>query len=1015
MAAQTIRWAGVRLTMEGAQEFKKSMADINNQLKTSQSELAKVTNGFAKNEQNTQTLAAEQRHLEESLRLNGEAMALVSKNLDDAAASFGENSSEAIALRRELAYLEANGATLSRRLADVTAALEEQERAIQGQSWTELGQRMEETGQRWQAVGDRMTSVGKGLSIGVTAPLIGIGAAAIAIGADFENAMGTVQARTGMTSEEINKLGRSFRDMAVSGDYGIFSAREIANAYSYVATTGDNAAHATDLMRYSMVLASATGNTLGSAAYFLGNYLLKVGKDTSYAEKYINLFSQGIANTGINFTSLQNYMFRMTPAFQAFGASAETNVGIMTRLYQAGIRGAALYSGMGGIMMDVAASAEWVAEKTDRFNISLYNNYGQARSNKDILFDVAGAMYSYMDAGERAAWANENLTQTQRDALLEFVNIHKEIRDEVIPGFYEATAAIDGTGIAFQMMAAQNEGFTGSMQQIRNSMEEISLQIAGQLLPHAQRAIDIIGVWVNRFATLDERTQRNVVRFAALAAAIGPTLTISGKFVTTAGKMAASLGTVYKAIGVAGGAQAALTTKQKLAVITANTLTTAFGKLKLAMKAHPFIIAGVAIAGVAAYIGTLAARSIEAQRELLLAGERLNDLAGSVNKFADSHARIEGLAAEYRNLAAAMDSGTMSAEELEAAEVELAEIRKQLIALSDGRISTLEAETRSTEELIEAVQELNESEKQLAISNLRREISKTNIEAVETEVAALEARRENIIEQIQADENWINGLQKLMNEQTNLNNALSAGTLSWEEYNEAVQDNLQALARHNEEHDRHLQGFAHAALELEQAGEKFRDLSEELYNVNYKLVTANYTIDQYNKQTRMLAELTGEAEETVDSFARAQEEAADAVEDTTEAMERQMGTSAKWERAKSDALKKISQTYEDFKKSATNAFSAVSQAAVTSTDEMLANLTKNQDALERWSRAVAVLMENDVPPALIQPIIDGGKGMADQAEYMVDNLDNILATLAPVLERGTEVAAESMVNVLAGG
>ena len=100
----------------------------------------------------------------------------------------------------------------------------------------------------------------------------------------------------------------------------------------------------------------------------------------------------------------------------------------------------------------------------------------------------------------------------------------------------------------------------------------------------------------------------------------------------------------------------------------------------------------------------------------------------------------------------------------------------------------------------------------------------------------------------------------------------------------------------------------------------------------------------------------------------AQEEAAAALDETGEAMQRSGISAEEWQQAQSEALQKVIQTYERFKTSATNAFDSVSQAAVVSVQEMQENLLTNQNALERWSNAVAVLMASDIPPALIQPI-----------------------------------------------
>jgi len=90
----------------------------------------------------------------------------------------------------------------------------------------------------------------------------------------------------------------------------------------------------------------------------------------------------------------------------------------------------------------------------------------------------------------------------------------------IICHYYEAAHAAEGTGAAFEMAAIQQEGLAGSGAQLRASLEEILLQISEHLLPHAQRFIEMLGRWVEKFASLDERTQRTIITIAGIAAAV---------------------------------------------------------------------------------------------------------------------------------------------------------------------------------------------------------------------------------------------------------------------------------------------------------------------------------------------------------------------------------------------------------------------------------------------------------------------------------------------------------------
>ena len=345
------------------------------------------------------------------------------------------------------------------------------------------------------------TVAAAGAAIG--AAMVGIGAASMRVGMDMQSSMGAIQAQTGMATDDVRQLDLVFRDMSLSGTH---SATEIAAAYAAVAVATHDVETATDIMSAAMLLANATGNDLGQSAYFLANYLLKVGKDSSYAEKYVNLFTIATQNTGIGLTSLQNYIYRMTPAFEQFGASSETNIAVLSRLYQAGIRGASLYSGMGSIMMEVATNFGVTAEWVEKFGIAQYDANGVARDNIDIMTDLALVMREQMgssledmgvnierlnqlvyEQGEEfdmlthlmeeygiqaniAAMIAENMTAVQAAAWFEFMNLADEIRDEVIPSFERYGAAAEAAEI-------RTAGLGTGFGILRNSLEVMKLAL----------------------------------------------------------------------------------------------------------------------------------------------------------------------------------------------------------------------------------------------------------------------------------------------------------------------------------------------------------------------------------------------------------------------------------------------------------------------------------------------------------------------------------------------------------
>src|SRR5690625_1594865 len=91
--------------------------------------------------------------------------------------------------------------------------------------WTKLGEAMERSGQRLQTFGRGMTSFGRGMTMRVTTPILGAGAAALKVGMDFEEGMSRVQAISGASAQEIEKLTQQGKEWGERQDLALHKQR----------------------------------------------------------------------------------------------------------------------------------------------------------------------------------------------------------------------------------------------------------------------------------------------------------------------------------------------------------------------------------------------------------------------------------------------------------------------------------------------------------------------------------------------------------------------------------------------------------------------------------------------------------------------------------------------------------------------------------------------------------------------------------------------------------------------
>lgn len=87
-------------------------------------------------------------------------------------------------------------------------------------------------GDRITALGGMMTSAGSIATKGLTVPLLAVGAGAIKTAADFEQGMSNVQAISGATASDMERLGEKAKELGANTK---FSASEASEAFSYMA------------------------------------------------------------------------------------------------------------------------------------------------------------------------------------------------------------------------------------------------------------------------------------------------------------------------------------------------------------------------------------------------------------------------------------------------------------------------------------------------------------------------------------------------------------------------------------------------------------------------------------------------------------------------------------------------------------------------------------------------------------------------------------------------------------
>lgn len=224
--------AGLKVGVDGEQEFKSSLNGLNSDLKLFGSELKAVTAEFGRNDKSIEGLTAKNKIYGKEVDTQKSKVQLLTsqyekqwdeleklgKNLDDVKKIYGENSKEVEKAQKAYDSQENSVKKLESSLTVATSTLNKLEKqmatntkelVLQSSEWTKFGGKLDDVGSGLGKAGDGMAGVGSKMTAGITLPA----AAAIAgLSALVMKSVGTADEMqrlsdvTGISAEELQKL-----------------------------------------------------------------------------------------------------------------------------------------------------------------------------------------------------------------------------------------------------------------------------------------------------------------------------------------------------------------------------------------------------------------------------------------------------------------------------------------------------------------------------------------------------------------------------------------------------------------------------------------------------------------------------------------------------------------------------------------------------------------------------------------------------------------------------------------
>ena len=418
-------------------------------------------------------------------------------------------------------------------LANLRTAQSEADRASQNM--------VTKVGNNITGIGKSMTSVGSTLTKSVTVPLLGISTAGLKVASDFDSAMSGVKAISGATGEEFDALRAKAIEL---GGSTAFSANEVAEAMTEMAKAGWDSQQILDGMGGVLDAAAASGENLGTVSTIVADAITGFGMEAKESTRVADLLTQAANSGTIGINDLGESFKYIAPVAGSMGLSIEDVTTALSAMSMSGIKGSQAGTSLRGVLTRMVKPTDQVAAAMDELGIVLTNSDGTFKSLDQILSEMRGSFSGLTD--EQITYYAATLAgQEGMSGLLSLLNMSQEEYDEI------AASMNNATGVAQETAAVMRDNLAADVEELGGSLESLAITLAEHIIPHLRTFVQWLTELVGKFAALDPETQKTILKFAGIAAVIGPVILILGKLVTSIGSIITTFGKIPGAIAKA--------------------------------------------------------------------------------------------------------------------------------------------------------------------------------------------------------------------------------------------------------------------------------------------------------------------------------------------------------------------------------------------------------------------------------------------------------------------------------
>lgn len=301
-------------------------------------------------------------------------------------------------------------------------------------------------------------------------------------GMAFDTAMSKVQAVSGASADEMERLTEKAQEMGAKTK---FSASESAEAFNYMAMAGWKTSDMLNGIEGIMNLAAASGADLATTSDIVTDALTAMGYKAADAGRLADVMAAASSNANTNVEMMGQTFQYAAPIVGALGYSMEDTAVAIGLMANAGIKGEKAGTALRSVLTRLSAPPAECAKAMEKLGIEIKNTDGTMKPLSTVI-DQLRKKFDGLSEAEQTQLAKNIAGQEAMSGLLAIVNAAPEDYEKL------TKAVKDSTGAAERMANTMQNNVGGKMTLLRSQLEGIYLTIWKKVEPILSKTIDSI-------------------------------------------------------------------------------------------------------------------------------------------------------------------------------------------------------------------------------------------------------------------------------------------------------------------------------------------------------------------------------------------------------------------------------------------------------------------------------------------------------------------------------------------